>query len=68
MKITRCLLAFAVLLLLAPGSSAENSPIRPDYGKKVVLDESANGKRIEARVGDEIQIELEGLGATGYAW
>ncbi len=35
---------------------------------KVMLDINSNGKKIELKVGDEIQIELEGAGATGYWW
>jgi predicted secreted protein len=35
---------------------------------QLLLDESWNGKRIELKVGDEIQIELQGAGGTGYAW
>jgi predicted secreted protein len=34
----------------------------------ILLDERWNGKRIEIKVGDEIRIELQGVGATGYAW
>ena len=33
-----------------------------------ILDESWNGKTIELKVGKEIKIELQGIGATGYAW
>jgi len=29
---------------------------------------NSTGKQVEARVGDEFQIELEGIGATGYWW
>jgi inhibitor of cysteine peptidase len=65
---TRWSIILGILFLLAPGLSAENSVKQPDHRKKIVLDESENGKRIEVKVGDEIQIELNGLGATGYAW
>ena len=29
---------------------------------------NSTGKQVEAKVGDEIQIELEGIGATGHWW
>jgi len=32
------------------------------------VDMNSTGKQIEAKVGNEIQIELEGIGATGYWW
>jgi predicted secreted protein len=35
---------------------------------RILVDERWNGKRIEMKVGDEIRIELHGIGATGYAW
>ncbi len=35
---------------------------------KMLLDVSSNGKKIELKVGEEIDIELEGAGATGYWW
>jgi predicted secreted protein len=51
--------------LLSAENNAERSPI---HMAKKILDESWNGKRIELKVGEEIQIELQGIGATGYAW
>lgn len=36
--------------------------------RKVVLDINSNGKTIELKAGDEIQIELESAGGTGYWW
>src|SRR5208283_3155184 len=35
---------------------------------KMMLDMNSNGKKIELKVGEEIDIELEGAGATGYWW
>ncbi len=32
------------------------------------LDINSNGKRIEAKLGDEIQIELKAMGGAGYTW
>jgi predicted secreted protein len=36
--------------------------------RKVMLDINSNGKKVELRVGDEINIELVGAGGTGYWW
>lgn len=36
--------------------------------RKIIVDITANGKRIELKVGDEIQIELKSYGSTGYSW
>jgi len=37
-------------------------------GQKVLLDINSNGKKIELKVKDEIQIELKATGSAGYAW
>ncbi len=36
--------------------------------KTVNLDVTSNGKEVEMKVGDELRIELEGTGGTGYWW
>jgi predicted secreted protein len=36
--------------------------------QKILLDISSSGKKIELKVGDEIQIELKTVGSAGYAW
>ncbi|MGO8989208.1 MAG: protease inhibitor I42 family protein [bacterium] len=36
--------------------------------KKIRVDIDSNGSKIELRPGDEIEIELQGAGGTGYAW
>ncbi len=36
--------------------------------KKILLDMNSSGKRVELKVGGEIQIELQGIGSTGYSW
>ena len=36
--------------------------------KVVVLKKADNNREIQVRVGDVFQIELEGIGATGYWW
>ncbi len=36
--------------------------------EKILLDMNSSGKRVELKVGGEIQIELQGIGSTGYSW
>lgn len=36
--------------------------------KKIRVDIDSSGSRAELRAGDEIQIELKGVGGTGYSW
>jgi predicted secreted protein len=36
--------------------------------KKIRVDIDSSGGRIELRAGDKIQIELQGVGGTGYSW
>jgi len=36
--------------------------------RRIRVDIDSNGSRIEMNAGDEIQIELQGIGGTGYAW
>jgi hypothetical protein len=47
------------------GGNAERSDKK---GTKVLLDINSNGKKIEVKVGDEIQIELKATGSAGYGW
>jgi predicted secreted protein len=53
---------------MAAVTYAGNDIKLPGHITKILLDESWNGKRIELKIGDEVQIELQGIGATGYAW
>ena len=39
-----------------------------NHGNPKLIDFSFNGKKITAKTGDEIQIELETMGGTGYSW
>jgi len=39
-----------------------------NMNQKITIDINSNGKKIELKVGDEIQIELESSGSTGYWW
>ncbi len=36
--------------------------------KKIQVDIDSSGSRAELRPGDEIQIELQGAGGTGFSW
>ena len=36
--------------------------------KRIRVDIDSNGSKIELHPGDEIEIELQGAGGTGYAW
>jgi predicted secreted protein len=36
--------------------------------KRIHVDIDSNGSRLESHIGEEIQIELQGAGGTGYAW
>ncbi len=47
---------------------AEATDKSDNMDRKVMLNKTSNGKKIELKVGDEIHIELEGAGATGYWW
>ncbi len=74
-KVIRQTICFALLAFFASSSCAatgSNHRIRVDHDstpqKIIRVDMNSNGKQIEARVADEIQIELEGIGATGYWW
>ena len=40
----------------------------PGMKKRIRVDMDSNGSRLELHAGDEIQIELQGAGGTGYAW
>ena len=57
-----------ILFLVTSALYAGGSTDRSGHPAKRLLDESWNGKRIELKVGDEIRIELQGIGATGYTW
>jgi len=41
----------------------------PSYGEEaVILNKTSSGREIKVRIGATIQVELEQLGAAGYAW
>jgi predicted secreted protein len=58
------LMLFFVTAISYAGNGMEPSGHRA----QLLLDESWNNKRIELKVEDEIQIELQGVGGRGYAW
>jgi predicted secreted protein len=39
-----------------------------NHGDLKLINFDMNGQKIEVKAGDEIQIELEGIGGTGYSW
>ena len=57
-----------VSLCLACVLYAGNTERSSKKSPKVLLDMNSNGKKIELKVGDEIQIELNATGSAGYAW
>ncbi len=58
-------LIIPIVLFLLYAGTAEASSNMPT---KISLDINSNGKRIEAKLGDDIQIELKAMGGAGYAW
>jgi len=66
--ISRWSTILVTLFFITTPSYARNVTELPSHMTKIILDESWNGKTIELKTGDEIQIELRGTGGTGYAW
>jgi len=65
---TRLSIILALSLCIAIALCAEDASPSNAMKKDVVLDMNSNGKKIELKVGDEIQIELKAMGSAGYAW
>ena len=61
-------IALIAPLCLACVLYAGNTERSNKKAPKVLLDMNSNGKKIELKVGDEIQIELNATGSAGYAW
>jgi predicted secreted protein len=63
-------LLIAILINVVPGfyPGAVFSGGVMKEGNTVILTKQDSGKEIEARVGDIIQIELQGMGGAGYRW
>ena len=66
--IGRWTVILVIFFFITTALYAGNGTEQPGPMAKTLLDESWNGKKIELKVGDEIQIGLQGIGATGYAW
>lgn len=63
-----CPIVLIASLCLACVLYAGNAERSNKKSSKVLLDMNSNGKKIELKVGDEIQIELSATGSAGYAW
>jgi len=59
------ILFFCLLLPLSASTADESTG---GMKKRIQVGIDSNGSKIELQPGDEIQIELQGAGATGYAW
>lgn len=66
--IPRIIIIVVVPCLLVNNIYAGTAKKMENVDGKVIVDISSNGKRIELKVGEEMQIELEGGGSTGYWW
>ena len=66
--IGRWTVILVIFFFMTAVSYAGNGMEQPGHITKILLDESWNSKKIELKVGDEIQIKLQGTGASGYAW
>ena len=65
---SRLLIPLITLFCLACVSHAGSAERSNKVSQKILLDISSSGKKIELKVGDEIQIELKTVGSAGYAW
>ena len=54
--------------LLPPWPASMADEPAGDMKKRIQVGIDSNGSKIELRPGDEIEIELQGAGGTGYAW
>ena len=63
-------LYFMLITSFCMTSSLQAAALNTSYSqiKKILLNMNSSGKRVELKVGTEIQIELQGIGATGYSW
>lgn len=59
------ILFFCLLPLLSASAADESAD---SMKKRIRVDIDSNGSKIELHPGDEIEIELQGAGGTGYAW
>jgi predicted secreted protein len=66
--LSRLLIPLVTSFCFACVSSAGSAETSNKMSPKILLDINSNGKKIELKVGDEIQIELKAMGSAGYAW
>lgn len=59
---------FAACIFIIPDLHNIAADMGARRNRKIIVDSSARGKKIELKVGDEIEIELKSLGGTGYKW
>jgi predicted secreted protein len=67
MTIQKNIIVIMVFILLG-NFCAEAADKLNNMDREVMLDTNSNGKQVEVRIGDEINIELVGAGGTGYWW
>ena len=67
-KPSRLLIPLVTLYCLACVSYAGSAERSNKMSQKILLDINSNGRKIELKVGDEIQIELKTVGSAGYSW
>ncbi|HVP79274.1 MAG TPA: protease inhibitor I42 family protein [Thermodesulfobacteriota bacterium] len=65
---SRLLIPLVASFCIACASYAGSAKTSNKMSQKILLDMNSNGKKIELKVGDEIQIELKAMGSAGYAW
>jgi len=66
--VSRLLIPLVTSFCFACVSYAGSAETSNRMSQKILLDINSNGKKIELKVGDEIQIELKAMGGAGYAW
>jgi len=64
----RLFIPLVALFCLACVSYAGRAETSNKMSQRVLLDVNSNGKKIELKVGGEIEIELKAVGSAGYAW
>ena len=60
-----------ILVLMGLGALSEgvvSAEERIGDGKTVVVNKQDSGKKIDVKVGEVVQVELEAMGAAGYQW
>jgi predicted secreted protein len=68
MRFNRLLILSVLSFYLFLPLLASTTDGSPGMKKRIRVDMDSNGSRLELHAGDEIQIELQGAGGTGYSW